>query len=1072
MEVGLLTNRWEQAQEGMGQVVVIMGDAGLGKSRLVHTMTQIVAREAAAQSSAASPVVEWRCSERFQSTGFHPVSDHLQRLLDFSPAESPAARFDRLAQYLDDCGLARPEVVALFAKLLFLAPDQRYPESPLPPAREREEMFRAIREWLRGCAQKQPVLFVIEDAHWIDASTLEFLGLFIAEGLHDRILTVLTCRPEFRQPWPPAAHQTSLALSRLTRRQVEELMQKNAGGELPASLVAQIHERTRGVPLLVEEFSRMARELAARHRHGEMPSTLQELVAARLDGMAGDRRIVELAATLGRDFRYEMLAATAGLDELALQSGLARLEKAEIVFRKGNPPHAAYSFKHVLLKEAVLGNLDESHRRHHHQRIARAMEARFPQMAEAQPEVLAHHFTEARMAEKAVEYWLRAGRRSHGRSANVEAINHLTRGLDLLGTLDPSPRRDRRELEILGPLGTAYIAARGYAAPEVGPIFERAQALAESTGRTPQAFMMMRGHFAYHIVRGHFRLCADLAAKAMEFAEEMADPGILMEALFLQGITQFYQGDFAGARRSFVRAITGHDNRLRTAYWATETGEDSGVTHRSYLALTWWHLGFSDRGRAMSREADDLARSIHHPFSLGYALHHTAWLYQLCRLGIRTQMAGEEAMRIAMEQGFGFWQATGMLYNAAGRLLQGRMEEALPLFEEGLAAYRATGALLGLPCYLGILAEAFGKIRRFDDARRTLAEAFALVEENDERVHEAELWRLAGELRLAEAGDETAAADCFQRAVEIARRQGSLAWELRATMSLARLWRRQGRQHQALAALVTLFDTFQEGSDTPDLADAAALLRELDNERMRDDLEAGIRYVRGCIPPPMDGPVTVDWRYIPASTLGGDAIGYHWVNPENLAFYLIDVTGHGLDSALLSTTIANVIRSGSLSGADMKRPEQVLAALNDAFQGARHGSKYFTTWYGVYDTASRTLVYASGGHPAAVAIAPGGQEPMVFAATGTVMGISPGAQFPASAAAIPPGGRFFLFSDGVFEVRRDRRAVWDLPGCIAKLAALSGEDGPIADALLAHVRELRGSAHLDDDFSLIEARFR
>jgi serine phosphatase RsbU (regulator of sigma subunit) len=1073
-EVSLLTDRWEQAQEGMGQVVVIVGEAGLGKSRLVQTIKQIVLSEAgddASRSSGASPIIEWRCSDRFQSTGLFPITEYLQRVFEFGREESSTMQFDRLAQYLDDCGLDRPDIVALFARLLFLPPDERYPAPGLTPAREREETFRAVREWLRACSRRQPVLFVVEDLHWIDASTLEFLAQFIAEGLHDRILTVLTFRPEFRTPWPAMAHQTSLALNRLTRRQVAELMRKTVGGELPDALVAQIYERTGGVPLLVEEFGRMAQESAIfeQERTREMPTTLQQLVIARLDRMSSNREVAHLAATLGRQFSYEMLAAVVAVDEQTLCVELAKLERAEIVYRKGQPPRCTYFFKHTLLEEAVRSALAEPEQRQLHRQVAEAMEAHFPQLVETQPEQLAQHFTEAGNAERAVSYWLRAGLRSHERFANVEAISHLTRGLELLRTLEESPARDTRELELLGPLGTAYIAARGYAAPEVEPVFHRARDLSERAGQTPQAFAMMRGHFAYHIVRGNFRLCTELAAQAVQFAERSGDPGMLMEALFLQGVAALYRGDFAGTHDYCARALADFDDRARTAFWATQTGENSGVTHRCYLALACWHLGFPDRALALNREALELARSIRHPFSLEYALHHTGWLHQHCRLGAQAEAAGKEQMRVATDQGFDFWHASGTLYFAAGLLLGGQLEQGLRLFQDGLAAYRATGAVLGLPYYLSILGEAFTKAGRFDDARRAFAEAFDLVEQNDERFQEAELHRLRGELHLAESHDEAAAAS-FRRAIEVSEHLRSRSFGLRATASLARLWHRQSHVREALDALTTAFDMFDEGFETPDLVDAAALLKDWNNECMRDDIAAGIKYVRGCIPPPMDGPVSVDWRYIPSSTLGGDAIGYHWLDEEHLALYLIDVTGHGLDSALLSVTITNVIRSGSLAGADPRKPDEVLAALNEAFQGSRHGYKFFTLWYGVYHTGSRTLTYASGGHPSAIAIVPTELQPLVFPATGPVMGISPGVKFCAVASPIPPGAQLFIFSDGVCEVRRDRRTVWNLAACIAHLGALAQREKNVMDMLLAHVRELHGSAHLDDDFSIIEVR--
>lgn len=1071
-EVGLLADRWEQAHEGMGQVVLIMGEAGLGKSRLVDTIKAQVLAEAGSEADARKQsIIDWRCSPAFQNTVLHPVVDYLDRLLEFREDEPSAARFDRLAQCLEDGGLGQPEVVALFAKLLFLPPDERFPAAGLTPMREREETFRAVREWLRACSRRRPVLFVVEDLHWMDASSLDFLGQFIAEGLHDRVLTVLTCRPEFRSPWPAAAHQTNLALNRLTRRQVAELMGRDAGGGVPDSLVAELYQRTRGIPLLVEEFTRMLRELAIFDgaHEDEIPATLQQLVLARLDRMSSNREVAQFAATLGREFHYEMLAAVVNVDEVTLQAELRKLTEAEILHVKGQSPRCDYVFKHALLEEALHSALDAARRPQLHRRVAEVMEAQFPLTAENHPELLAQHFTEAGLFEKAAAYWHRAGRRSQERFANVEAIGHLTKGLELLATLPESAARDAREMELLGRLGTAYIAARGYAAPEVGPVFERARELAGRAEPQPQLFVMLRGHFAYHVVRGDFALCAELADRAVEFARPFNEPGILMEALFLVAVTAMYRGDLITVRDCCTQALADLEDRARTVHWATMTGENSGVTHRCYFALALWHLGQPERALALNREARALARSLNHPFSLAYALHHTGWLFQHGRFGADAQAAGEEEMRVAAEQGFDFWHATGTLYSAAGLLLRGPSEEGLQRFQQGVEAYRATGAGLGLSYYLGILGEAFMQAGRLDDARRTLDESLAVVEKNDERFQEAELHRLYGELHQREGNGEAAAA-CFQHAIELAQRRQDRAWQLRATVSLARLWQRDGRSRDAFTALSATVETFTEGLETPDLAEAAALLRELGHERLRHDTAAGIKYVRDCIPPPMRGAVWIDWCYVPASTLGGDTMGYHWVDEEHLALYLIDVTGHGFDSALLSVSVTNVIRSGSLSGADLREPDQVLAALNQAFQGSQHGHRYYTIWYGVYHPGSRALRYASGGHPAAVAIPPDETPPLLFPATGTVMGISRTAEFPVQSAALPPGSRLFIFSDGVYEIRRDKCALWSLPACIDHLATRSRREEDLMDGLLAHVRELRGSQHLDDDFSIIEVR--
>ena len=1095
-ELSLLNERWEQAQEGMGQVVLLIGEAGLGKSRLVQTLAQRVqpqhgevALAAAGESEIASvdldsSLIEWRCSEQFQNSELYPVSDYLERFLGAEHDPSPTARFDRLAQRLDAYDLGRPDVVSLFAKLLLLPADDRSLVANLTPAREREETFRALREWLRAYSRQRPVLFVVEDLHWIDASSLEFLRQFISEGPHDRILTVLTFRPEFKTPWPALAHQTNLALNRLTRRQVTEWMRRDAGEVLPEALVGQIYNRTNGVPLLVEEFSRLACESAmfepARVAAStcksagtrELPATLQELVLARLDQISGKRDVAQLAATLGRKFDYDLLAAVVTIDEQTLRSELAKLISAGILYATGPPPECAYFFKHVLIEEALYSAIGEMERRQFHQQVAEVAEARFAHLVETQPELLAGHFMEAGMIEKAIGYCLKAGLRSRDRFAHAEAINHLTKGLKLLEALEATPKRDARELELLAPLGTAYIASRGYAAPEVGPVFHRARTLCERVEQKPQLFTIMWGNFAFHIVRGDFRICSELADEAMAFGEQFNNPGILMEALFLKGLTRLYRGDFVGARECCERAIVEFDDRERTAFWAGQVGEDAGVTHRCYLALAMWHLGFPARALRLNEEMLELARAINHPFSLEYALHHTGWLCQHCRLGKQEQAAASEQIRIATEQGFVFWHASGTLYAAGGAMLQGRLEHGIRLLQTGLEAYRGTGAELAVPYYLSLLADGCSQAGRFAEAHAALDEALALVEKNDERFQESELHRLKGELVLAESGDQAAAEECFRRAIRTAQHQQSKAWELRATTSLARLLQKQGRRKEAFTSLGAVHGDFTEGFAMPDLIDAATLLENLRDESLRAEFAAGIKYVRDCIPPPMDGLVSVNWRYLPASTLAGDTIGYHWVDDDHLALYLVDVTGHGLDAALLSVTVANVIRAGALLGADMKRPDQVLAKLNDAFQGEEHGQKFFTIWYGVYHCDHRTMTWAGGGHPPSVVLLPGEPDPLLLPSSGLMMGVLRGIDFPAQSCHIPAGARLLIFSDGVFEIFRDGSTAWNLDACIAYLAALADRPGSLMDDLVHHVHELRGSRHLDDDFSIIEARFK
>jgi class 3 adenylate cyclase/predicted ATPase/tRNA A-37 threonylcarbamoyl transferase component Bud32 len=837
-EISLLKDRWEQAQEGMGQVVLLIGEAGLGKSRLVHTLKQYV-QEHGVYSSDEPPVVEWRCSPHYQNSALHPAIDFYERALGFGTEEEPQARFERMQNHLAQYDLARPETLPLWASLLSLPTPDQFPPLSLQPARQREVTFGVMLEWLHVRAARQPTLFVIEDLHWVDASTLEFLGQFLAEGLHDRVLTLLTFRPEFQTPWHALAHQTSLALNRLTRLQVSELISKKTHCQLPEALVDQIFGRTGGVPLFVEEFTKMVQESGKLNQASErdwartslareIPSSLQDLVMARLDRLEGDRELAQLAAVLGREFSYELLLAVASSNERVLQEELAKLVEAEILYQKGRPPQCTYTFKHALLEDALYNSLIKSSRHKFHQRIAEVLEVSFPQTVETKPELLAHHYTEAGLTQKAIGFWLRAGLRSRLRSADTEAINHLTKGLAMLRTVEESTQRDELELEFLTILGPEYIAVRGYGAPEVGPIMLRARELCERIGDAQQLFGIMLGIWEWRLVRGDLRECEALAADGMSLATRLNEPGIFMEALFMPGATMFYGAQFAGAREYHEKALASYDDRERTSFWSAYTGHNAGVTHLCYLQLVLWHLGFPDQALKIDRKMRELALNIGHSFSIGHAIDHTAFLYHYCRLGVEVQNAAEEEIEIGTEQGFQLWHALGTLHKGAGKLLQSQRDEALPLLLEGLSAFRATGAQLRVPAYLCILGDAYMQCGHFEEAHNVLDEGLTVAEKNGERCHEAELHRVKGELLLAESPSQSALAeDCFRRAIETAQRQLSRAWELRATTSLARLLQRQDRTDEAHIALAAIYSKYSEGFTTPDLVDAKKLLEEL-----------------------------------------------------------------------------------------------------------------------------------------------------------------------------------------------------------------------------------------------------
>jgi len=782
-----------------------------------------------------SLIVEWRCSPQFQNSGFYPVVNFFERLLHLGRETTPEEGLELLVQHLQGCGLAKPDVVPLFASLLCLPTDEKFPSLGLAPARERLEIFRVIKEWLAAQADKRPILFVVEDLHWMDASSLEFLGQFLPEVGRLNILTLLTFRPEFHATWPTLQNQASLGLNRLTKRQAADLMRKKMGSGLPDVVVEQIYGRAGGVPLFIEEFTKMMQESGVLERTREsqfktvigreIPATLQDLLMARLDSMEGDREIAQLASTIGREFSFGLLSAASGLDDAALCANLAKLVHAEILYEKGQAPKSTYIFKHALLEDALYNAMVKSKRQQFHARIAQILESRFPQIVATQPELLGHHFTEGGMTERSLNYWLAAGLRAQEQWANLEAISHLKRGLELLSTCSECVERDEIELMMLMPLGSVYQAALGYAAPEVGPIFERARELCQRVGETPQLFAIMWGNWSWHLVKGDLKLALSMADDMVTFARNVPDIGILMEAYVAPAVARFYVGDFAGCRHYCDEAINEHENLEHCRLWTLLTGQNSALHVRSYLMVALFHLGYPEQAVKLNDETLALAREIGHPFSLAHALHFSGWLYINCRMPDRLLAAGQEETKIANEQGFALWQSTGTFFTGAGLFLKGDLEEGTRLMEKGVASFRSIGSILTLPGQLGVLAEAYLAVGRLAEARAALDEGLQLAKGNCDRSRLADIQRLNGELILLETGDEAAAEQYFHDSVETACAQQSKAMALRGTTSLARLWQKQGRHDEAKAALSTVYSVYDEGFETEDLQKARELLK-------------------------------------------------------------------------------------------------------------------------------------------------------------------------------------------------------------------------------------------------------
>jgi predicted ATPase len=832
-EVGLLLARWEQTDEGQGQVVVLSGEPGIGKSRLVQVLKDRVA-------DTHHYRLECRCSPYYANSPLYPVIDLLPRALEWSRDDSADTKLAKLEKGLSVYPVSLADVVPLLASLLSLPPSDRYPLPPMSPERQKGKTLEAILAVLLAMAAARPTLFIIEDLHWVDPTTLEFLTLLMNQAPTARVLTLLTARPTFDPPWTPRAHLTSLTLNRFPRRQTELMVNRvTAGKALPAAVAEQIVGKTDGVPLFVEELTKMVLESGLLHEQDDryeltgplpplaIPSTLQDSLMARLDRLAAVKEVTQVGATLGRTFSYEVLRAVTSQDEPTLQHELRRLVEAELLFQRGIPPQATYTFKHALVQEAAYETLLKSTRQQYHQRIARVLVERFPDIAETRPEFIAHHFTEAGIGNEAVGFWQRAASRAFQRSAPTEAMAHCTKGLQVIPSLAEGPERTLHELGLQITLGLAWQHTRGWSSPENERAFARAHELCREIGETPHLVPALVGLTAFHIVRGELRAARELAERLEVLGQRTSDTNVLVEAHLQGGITSLYHGDLVRAQRHLTEGRGIYDpsqhERLTFVY-----GSNVLVSTLSFLSVVRWTLGYPDQAHDASQEMLTLARQVAHPFSSAWALTIAAWHRLQWKEWHAAQEQAEAAIALSAEQKFPFWSAVASAYRAFALVNQGQWEEPLRMYLQAMAAYRAMGAELRVTTLCSFLADAYRQMGRAEDGLQMVTEGFRVANKNDEHIVEAELHRLRGELLLIQdAPDELQASECFRQALALSHQQQARSLELRAAMSLARLLWKQGRTAEARATVQSVYNWFAEGFDTADLMDATALLDEM-----------------------------------------------------------------------------------------------------------------------------------------------------------------------------------------------------------------------------------------------------
>jgi predicted ATPase/class 3 adenylate cyclase len=829
-EIGLLRRRWEQSKESVGQVVLISGEAGIGKSSLAQAVRGLVSREDAA-------LMTLRCSPYYSNSALYPVIEHLQRVLRWHHGMSAQSKLDTLEQFLHASSFAAADTVPLLATLLSVPlPEGRYPPLTLSPHQRRQQTYDTLVAWLMAEAEGQPALMVWEDLHWADPSTLEMLGVLIEQTPTVPMLHVLTFRPEFTPPWPLRSHMTPLTLNRLERPQVEAMLVHLAHGKpLPPDVVEHIVTKTDGVPLFVEELTKMLLESTLLCDQGDhyaltgplsavaIPATLRDSLMARLDRLPTVRVVAQLGAVIGREFDYEMVQALAGVDETTLQEGLAQLVEAELLYQRGRPPRARYIFKHALVQDAAYASLLRSTRRQYHQRVAQLLEARFPQTVVTEPELVAHHYTEAGLVDAAIPYWQRAGEHANDRSANTEAHSHLTKGLELLGTLPESPVRRHAELVFQTILGRVLTAAKGYGDAEVAQVYTRARQLGQQMGGTPQLFPVLLGLSIYFVVRAELHTARELGEQLLRLAQRAQDPVLLVEAHYALGVTFSWLGEFVSARTHLEQGSAYYDPAQHPDHLALY-GQDGGPVCLCRLAFVLWSLGYPEQALAQCHKALTMAQELSHAFSLAYVLTWVAILYNHCRTVQETQEWVDTALTFSTEQGFPFWSTQGTVLQGWVWTARGQIEDGIVQMRQGLAAMQAIGTEVLQAYCLSLLASAYGKAGQPEEGLALLEEALAKVNTSGERWPEAELHRLRGELLLQDGIPQRVqeAEASFLQALSVARAQHAKSLELRAAMSLSRLWQQQGKQTEAHELLTEVYEWFTEGFDTVDLQAAKA----------------------------------------------------------------------------------------------------------------------------------------------------------------------------------------------------------------------------------------------------------
>ena len=830
-ELQQLLALWERAKADKGQVALVCGEAGIGKSRLCEVFLDRIAYE-------PHITIHYQCSPHHSNSPFYPIIDQLEHKADFKRGDAPDVRLKKLEAALSENTATTLADIRSCAALLSIPTGERFAVGSTPQQQKDLTIATLMRQIL-GLARKLPVVLVLSDAHWADSSTLELFDRMIASIKTAQVFVLVKFRPEFFPQWLDDSHVTLLRLDRLGREQSEEMIFDVTGHKaLPPEMHAQIISKTDGVPLFVEELTKSVLESGVLQNTGDrlitvgplpslaIPTTLLGSLTARLDRLGPVKEIAQIGAAIGREFSYRLLAAVAPISGTPLHAALAQLAAPELVFVRGEPPDSTYVFKHALVQDAAYGSLVRSKRQQLHGQIADALEDGFPETVESQPELLAHHLIQAGLTERAINYLRKAGQRTIVRSANEEAVRHLNQALDLLQSRPEGPARTRAALGLEVLLSQAMIARYGYAARETAEVLLRAKAHIDDLTDPSHKLVILYGVWACHYVGGEVAKQTDVAAEFLTEAERNGDTAALCVAHRIMGTTHLTKGEFTAALPHLEQARALYDPQHHSLQY--QYGQDLGAAALCYLSWAMWHLGSVDQASQVAADAVKRADELSHPHTQVFTICHALGMIDIFRRRSEDMRSyAGSVVSLCNEHRLSHWMACGRILEGWAAINEGEIDQGIELLRASVAAWQKAGARLWLPLFLSLEAEAYGKGGYSDAALGMIEQALAVSEETGEHWCLAEILRIkAGLLSATErAGDQVEA--LFAKSLEIARSQQARCWELRTACDLASLWQSKGRAKEALQLLQPIYAQFTEGFDTADLQHAKLILDSL-----------------------------------------------------------------------------------------------------------------------------------------------------------------------------------------------------------------------------------------------------